>query len=380
MKKNNYIIYICLFLTVSISSCKKKEIVSSDAILGKILIDNKKTSSLDINAIGDFDKIILLETIPESMIGEIEKVFLTDLYIVIWDSKMHRVLCFDFEGNFIRCIGKNGGGPEEYIKIADVYMKDENCISILDSSTKRIIEYNIIGEYNSSYQLQEYLYSFYPDENGFWGINGYQNDQKYDLIYISSETNKIEAGFFPGNSKIAMRPTNHFVKNEISNEILFHSQYIDVIYKIESKNVIPWLWIDFGDKRNPYTDLTSSNIDVDLASAEFMGHINNLHIYKDNLFFSFHDYHGLSKSYDSYNVYVSLNNMNSIVYQYDIKHSPDLKIQPLPDIVGLSKGKLIYQINPEFLPENIFQEKYAGTQLENITSESNPLLVLYNLK
>jgi len=79
-------------------------------------------------------------------------------------------------------------------------------------------------------------------------------------------------------------------------------------------------------------------------TLKYDGKIHNVFSYGDNLFFSFSCYP--DNEMQGRYAYINFNSPNPVVYYLKIKHSNELAVQPLPDILGLSKGKLIYQIIP----------------------------------
>ena len=83
--------------------------------------------------------------------------------------------------------------------------------------------------------------------------------------------------------------------------------------------------------------------------------------------------------YEGYNCYISLKNSKIKIYTFDVVHDEKTIVSPLPEIINISKGKLIYQIVPSELPDNILN-KLRETSFEVVNSESNPILILYNLK
>jgi hypothetical protein len=125
-----------------------------------------------------------------------------------------------------------------------------------------------------------------------------------------------------------------------------------VIYKIEDTEIIPFLAFDFGSGKNPY-DINFRRFVEEFDHLEYTGQINNLYRYGNKLFFLFKHTTGIGidKPIEIYSAYMSLDELNPVIYQLGIKHSPEIKIQPLPEILGLSKGKLIFQLLPGLLSE-----------------------------
>ena len=77
----------------------------------------KNVRSVDLDILGNNLEYVLLETNPECMLKRIAKVSLSDSFIYVSDGS--RMMLFDRTGKFIRPIGANGRGPDEYMSARD---------------------------------------------------------------------------------------------------------------------------------------------------------------------------------------------------------------------------------------------------------------------
>lgn len=130
--------------------------------------------------------------------------------------------------------------------------------------------------------------------------------------------------------------------------------------------------------------MKSSNFHDVIKSNNYVGGIHNLYKYEDHLFFSFYKYHG-SNNIDSYNVHISLLDNKVSVFDFNLRHTSELPVSPLPTIIGLSDGKLIYQIDPNILDEALIDKLKDSDLMRDagvsaITAEYNPILVIYDMK
>lgn len=364
------IINLISFFVICIMAvcCTHSTITKQDFPSYSFKINTEVVSDFNLQKIASFDKIIPLETKEDCLITSIDKVFIVDSSLVVWDKGSNHILIFDNTGRYLRSIGSKGPSPEEYIEIGDIQMKHDT-IQILDVATRKIISYDISGHFISSIQSDYYLYTFYITPEGYWGINAYQNNDHYNLILLDNNLKTIKQGYFASERILPFRPTNNFSKNEKTNELIFHYQYNDSIYKIQKDSIIPFIALDFGQKENL----------KDLDTENYKGRIHNVHLYGDHLFFSFSNASGNNKTYEGYNCYISLQTSEMTIYTFNVIHDDKTIVPPLPDIINISKGKLIYQIVPNEFPEKVFT-RLKGTSLESINSDSNPILVLYNLK
>jgi hypothetical protein len=376
------------YLSIAIVLCSligctetKKDIKPDNGTNIVYQVDTENTSTFHLDEIADLASVVPLETTSDNLIGEIKEVFLTDSLIIIWDSKMRNILVFNKDGRYKYNIGRRGSAAGEYAEIRDVYVEGSR-VYVSDLPTQRILTYDISGKFIKSDNFGYHLYSFYPTEAGYWGANANQNDGKFELIFVEKKSQKIEYGFFPCEAHLMPQLDSNFSQNETTGDVFFHSRYDNVIYKIEDKNVIPYIKIDFGAATIPYTrekEPEKLNEVLFNNSLDYTGQIHNVYAYDDKLFLSFYKYYKGTNRIDGYEAYISLNENNMIVYNpVDIVYpGSDNVVEPDPAIIGLSQGKLIYQINPGSIPEILLTKlKVYSSEL---SFDSNPVLFLYDL-
>lgn len=329
-------------------------------------IDTDNATTFDLGTIADLDAIIPLETKDECLIGAIGKVFLSDSLIVVWDKNEGNIFVFDPAGKFLRKIGNKGASPMEYVNIGDVQLS-KDTIRVLDVAARKIMNYHISGKFISSRPSKYYMYTFYPVQDGCWGINMHQNEKRYNLVLLDEGLQEIKRGYFSRTEIPCMIPTNNFSLDEKNTKLIFHDPYNDTIYTVNKDSIIPFIAMDFGEgaKTN------------DLETEIYKGRIHNVHLYGNHLFFSFSHSSGPDKPYIVYQCYISLKERNVTVYTFHVLHDEKTIITPLPEMINISKGKLIYQIVPGEISGVSFTKE---TPYGIVRGDANPILVLYNLK
>ena len=93
-------------------------------------------------------ELIPLETNDENMIGEITRlIFYDDKYYVRATNGMQngQLFVFDKTGNYLRKIGKKGGGPGEYLEFKDFTITHDGKIVLADY--QRLLTYDSKGEF-----------------------------------------------------------------------------------------------------------------------------------------------------------------------------------------------------------------------------------------
>jgi len=157
-------------------------------------------------------------------------------------------LIFDLDGHYKHKIAGTGVSKQEYVRINDIHTNN-NTIYLLDIGTKRILEYDVNNNFINSNNLDCFLYSFLPVDEGYWGISYYSNKERYNLVLLNKEKNEIVKGYFQCENNLPIRPCNNFVTNDITKESFFYYPYNDTIYRIENNEIKPFIHIDFGNKK-----------------------------------------------------------------------------------------------------------------------------------
>ena len=361
---------LLVFFCVGCNSQKNKDYNLSGAI--EINLNTNNLSNFDINQVADFHSLIPLETTAESLIGDITKLFIIDSLIIIYDKKTNAILVFDDRGNYKHKIGRPGNGPGEYVRILDVFLDEErNMIQLSDGMLKRIKTYSINGDFLSSTIVLDYPFvSFYPLDNGYWAVIHYQNSSRDNLVLMDENFN-VQKKWFSFTKKLPLVHINHFIEDR-EHGILFHDPYDNILYKLDEKNVNPYILFTFDNEK-----ISKENIDNQspfLSSPLFL----NAYIHNGKLFFKFSKPQNKG-GFMIYNCFLDLNDLQQhVVFKFYENFSKEIPVAPLPDLLSVSDGKLVFQIAPHLFPESAF-DNLKGSSLEGINSESNPVLVLYTL-
>jgi hypothetical protein len=90
---------------------------------------------------------ISLETLKESIFGEIRKLIIYDNRFYIHDSQLKKIFVFQADGTFVRTIGKIGRGAGEYTHLEDFAIDEENNRIIILGYPSTVYVYDIDGNY-----------------------------------------------------------------------------------------------------------------------------------------------------------------------------------------------------------------------------------------
>ena len=135
---------ILLFLVLSCQKKNKSNINRDD--IETISFYEVYSEKLPFSFFVDTMELIPLETNDENMIGEITRlIFYDDKYYVRATNGMQngQLFVFDKTGNYLRKIGKKGGGPGEYLEFKDFTITHDGKIVLADY--QRLLIYDSKG-------------------------------------------------------------------------------------------------------------------------------------------------------------------------------------------------------------------------------------------
>jgi len=360
-------------LTMSIS-CKQKIVNNFQELNVEKAIKN--STSFEIEKYFNTIKYIPLETNEKCFIGELNKVVKTKNYIFVSDDLSMNLFQFDINGKFIRKIGKQGEGPEEYTYLID-FVVDEINEEIYLNVYGKIYHYSMDGNFIKSTPLDDIddqvmaldnknrLFFILPD------IAQPKGKDSVDLIKVTS----LDGSHIKTLTTNKVRHTGISYFNNIyfkNDNIYYKEEFGSVIYRINSdlkKDSICSL--ELGD-------LAFKPKDFDFSLAEKwkqLYRLKNMLVFDDITLFKVQN--GLMESEFSTLVWDN----KKLVFP----HSPtsslkkglfinDIEIVPLTDyyaelICSASIEDLIIKKNELGIPE-----------LTNITENSNPVLVILKTK
>lgn len=151
MEKKVINLFIIIYFTIV--SVANGQLYSTDLpyILDiKNNIKNLKVANL--SSIGKELSYIPLETSPQCLIQQIDKILFSDSYIFINDGRK-RLLQFDKNGKFIKQIGSQGRGPKEYYYMMDFCLDETSKEIFIISDRNKLSVFDFDGIFKNSYKL-----------------------------------------------------------------------------------------------------------------------------------------------------------------------------------------------------------------------------------
>jgi hypothetical protein len=231
--------------------------------LQTIFVDVEQENPVALSDISDEVKAIELELTNESLIGWVMKVLRCDEYIIVLEGQESKILLFDNNGKFVRRIGARGQGPEEYIYCTDITIDDKNK-HLYIADYNRIICYDYEGNFIEKIPCSHPEYINYVNDellvlSTFMGLkidNGYLNQtilyriNKAMQITDSADVKKIFLKNLSGASNSKMDYVTYVDGNTYLYYPVLTSESIvrDTLYQLKDNHLIPHLKLKFSDE------------------------------------------------------------------------------------------------------------------------------------
>jgi len=395
MKSISKALFIILLLMVSCNSKKENKNILTTAKIKPINIninvEKQIKKSLFIDDLVNEVKYIPLQTTPQSLIGSIDKIEVTDSLIFILDAGQNQALfIFDHKGNFINKIANQGKGPSEYVKILDFnYCKQDHSLMICDINRKILkfdINGNLINSWRQNFQvnkianlgMDKYIVHNGMDYNSFIknGPCSHKIVLAGKVIDSFFEVPKSLWGVSFGEG-IYTKSNNILLKPFFSNMIYQYKDSLIAKYKINfiNRNIdIKTLSVDKKNIGAPLEILKSIIVDNNRC-----GGISNISETRNYLFFNFIAKEGISNTNyltgnPIYCLY-SLKNNTCKIFKHFI--SSNYIFEP----IGSYNDYFVTNVQPYSIVEELDDLPVKlRTLFADISYNDNPILVLYNLK
>lgn len=391
--------YSILVLTAFIIACGQNQnsnISMPDITKIQLPFDDEGMKMSDVV---DSISYICLETDTTCLIGQIDKFIPLDTILVVVDKEIARsVYLFKQNGQFIRRIGNQGGGPEEYLAIEDVTVDPQTReIILLDLRSKRFLIYSFEGNFVKSIKFDFYVYGIESLGGGkLAGYLSYGNNQNLvkgnsvpaSMIYdLNNE--EITSLYCYSNKDISSKSILNFSTNLISNgkDVKMIMPLNDTIYIVSQTGVKPVCFLDFGASQKElqkeyiaYLVDNKPNAHIGPKKADDMG----LALLTGGCFSEQHNFLSYKKGGKTY---VTVHNNAS-------GHMKSLQVQGLSSLMSdmdhislfipyAAKGNNMYfMVNPQALLELSLEKQNEQTKVlkNSISEESNPIIAVAKMK
>jgi hypothetical protein len=222
-------------------------------------------------------KIVQLETIERSLIGEISKLFVTNDRIFVLDSDISQGLfVFNIQGKFLFSINKRGQGPGDFYSINDFFVDSLlRQISIYDTNLRRIHFYDWNGKFIRSHDLSKFwFHSCYPVNENTYALNFTSraiNINNFHLLLINKE-NTIVYRYKKLITDFGFTSNNHIAFYCGYQKNYYVAEDCDTIFEISSNGIESGLCVNFGKNKLPknfFKELSRSTHAEKLLSSNY---------------------------------------------------------------------------------------------------------------
>jgi hypothetical protein len=208
-----------------------------------------------------YSHYVILQTPDSVIMGEIKKMQIIGDKIYITDNQHESIFCFDFRGNYLNRLNRQGRSNKEYIRIEDFEVNSDGSICIFDGELKKIILYDSEGNFMESmpaingiaFKILSNGLIAYNRGNGAASINNDADQLLYN--YACAKGKEIEINAVPFDKVLEGR---RFFLGQAKNcffewdrEIFMSSMLNNTIFKISKHNghIEPYAVFDIENER-----------------------------------------------------------------------------------------------------------------------------------
>ena len=256
-------VILASLLLMCVSSCINNP-SSETTTISTLKIDlSNVTQEKKISEILTDISLVKLETTPNSLIGDINKIFVTKNLIYISDGLS--VYLFGMNGQFKKRLHQNGKGPGEYTGISDFVVDENNTIEILNSGLQKVIRYDSSFSYIDEYRINRYAMNMALLNSGerLFHCGNDASGNQYDKIlqYEKGKQKNKYLKISPQRSLyLHFRRFDYF--SYFNNGIITTDAHHDTVYFFNGEHFRPIYAIEIGDKAIPKSMYQKSYADI----------------------------------------------------------------------------------------------------------------------
>lgn len=262
---NKYLILsFIIFQFITFNSCKK---INNESLIEIHFDINDISKNVSQKELLDTIWQIKLESDTSCLVSMATRVLTQDSFLYIYDESQSKIFIFNINnGKFISKIDDKGHGPNEYIKIEDIFINYNKQLVIYNSPKFELFYYSKEGKFIKKEKLSPEIYFRdmieLKDGTRFFYLGGkynnYKNINDYQACFITKDNEVIKYIPLNNEGKLKTRsPDSYIVKN--NEDVFFHLPLKNIIYKLENYKLIEKYKIDLGKYSIPEEVFYSSN-------------------------------------------------------------------------------------------------------------------------
>lgn len=378
MGKFYIIISIVLVSSCSDSNINNKNSLKLIRVLDTVELDILDNTDRNNNNLENI-KFTRLELSNQSLINEFDLYkFYQNKYYVL-SKKENKIVCFDFDGDFLFEINRQGKGKGEYSKIQYFeFQRDKNSLFILDLVGEKIISYNPSnGKYINDEPYINKIMSIYRIGNWEYLYAGYARHQfdrpLYNLMfYDRKKPSNTQQNHFEYTNYTDVIESVDPLKFYFDNILIYNEKYTNFIYHIRDSSFFPRYYIDFETGNIP-TDFERDGKDPMKIYSEILenswAYINNV-VESSNYLYFLYKYNGDSR-------HIFYNKKDSKVFSFDTLSANNIKLYDAY-IAGSNQNSFWGVVSPmQLLKDN---PDHHAVQTLNLNENSNPVIFRISMK
>ena len=249
-------VFVLLLLLTSCAHSQKD--VESDRHFSFVTIpvrfDDSVKEGMKLSDFVEKIEFVLLESTDSCRLYGVGHAELTDQYIYVVDKPVNRSFCvyqFDRKGYFLRRIGTQGEGTDEFVEMSGFALNRETGeINIYDGVRKRVVSYLPDGSFSKATDMFQACSDF-EFQNGLFYIYTPPIDGDADIVFVVDEKGNKKAQYLH-------RPDLGFIlsgsgmRKNTGKGVLFCEAFDNTIYTFDKEKIRTKYVFDFGRHTMPH--------------------------------------------------------------------------------------------------------------------------------
>ena len=209
------------------------------------VVDLNKDSDIPIFNLIDSMEFVQLETTDLCLISTIERVLIYKDCFYIFDQRQQTVFCFNRNGEFLRRIGEQGRGPQEYEYLENISIDPYNEQLLLVVPFGSVLCFDLEGNFMSKISIPDAgaineLHVLDAEHWLFTSLNDYQ------ILYFSKKYGQLMERLFERSPKLFPLWRAYAYKDSIYFSPILSNQTINMS-NVNRQTAFSW---DFGSNNN----------------------------------------------------------------------------------------------------------------------------------
>ena len=366
-------ILLFAFFSLFVTSCQNSNNKAVKIENGLLMLNFKTQSESTVFSDRIFGKVemTLLETDDNYLVGGYPDLLSDAHHYFIRDYQQQIVFRFDRGGKFINSIGRQGGGPTEYVEIQDIdLIPADKIVEILDRNGK-IIKFDYSGQFISSQSFGVDAFSFVKKDTDYWLYLGYENAERKRLMKVSEDGKNIDL-FSPFQTNWFTITIQNFYR--CGNLITYRDWCSHTLYHITDDGPVEKTIIDFGNYAFP-KKVYQMKMETVLDNLRRNG-MMIVDRYLENEQFVYLSFSKIQTGapIKIYHWLVNKKTGNSVMQSFQANHmmqKADILTED-NELVFITNSQMLRDCNDPFFKINDDMRK-------SITDESNPIIITFKI-